>query len=140
MKQEATRLFIHAVKKRAGWLYEVRLGTPSGEILMPQAKDPLSEGCRVLSRRGVTGKVELWDSSSQYFRLRSSIEYQRMITVEETRKCGPRNRPSRQSPPKFQDVHINQTEGDPRDNGCTKIVKCLDRLGDKAKQVGKRLP
>lgn len=86
------KLYLRATITRSRSRYEVRLDSPNGEVLIPLARDPFTEGCRKLFNRGYLGQAELWDADRDYARLRGSIERHALLTVEENRTHGPRLR------------------------------------------------
>lgn len=102
-----TRLYVDKPKTggpETTLIYTVHLESPEGEILC-LSSEPLLEGCRCLYARGIEGNVELWDHEGK-LRLSGDVKQLAVLTIEETRKVGPRFRAWRPyTGPKKEDDH-----------------------------------
>jgi len=92
---EPIRIYLDLPPRMAperGALYQGRLGSLGGEVLVTGTPQPFLDACRVLQARGLTGPVELWDAVRPYPRMRSTIEEATRWTVEEGRTVSPKLR------------------------------------------------
>jgi hypothetical protein len=64
--------------------YAVRVNKPDGLVLIDGTTEPLFDAARVLLSRGITGRIELWDSERPFPRMRGVIEHLARKTVSET--------------------------------------------------------
>ena len=62
----------------------------TGEVIIPDAKCPTLDACRVLVARGVTGTLEVWWKGATFAATRTNIEKGALWTVQETPTVGPR--------------------------------------------------
>jgi hypothetical protein len=72
---------------RKGDLYRVKLGE---ETLLTNAREPLLEACRILARRGLTGRLEMWRSDKSHPDMVADIAKAQHFTVLETPDEGPK--------------------------------------------------
>lgn len=63
--------------------YQVRMNKPDGMVIVNATTEPLFAAARVLLSKGVTGKLQLWDSRRPYCRLQGEIERLAGMTVSE---------------------------------------------------------
>jgi hypothetical protein len=63
--------------------YQVRMNKPDGMVIVNATTEPLFAAARVLLSKGVTGKLQLWDSIRPYCRLQGDIERLAGMTVSE---------------------------------------------------------
>jgi hypothetical protein len=81
----ATRLYVGKPRYGGpGPLYHVRVGSPSGPVIVEASTEPLLAGCRALLAMGITGPVELWDSVRSFPRLAGDIATLAALTVNES--------------------------------------------------------
>ncbi len=70
---------------KRGLLYDVEY---EGEVICRSTLTPLLDACRVLLAKGLAGKIEMWDRSSPFPRMASTVGAGSQITVVE-RGSGP---------------------------------------------------
>lgn len=63
--------------------YLVRMNRPDGMVIVNTTTEPLFAAARVLHSKGVTGKLQLWDSVRPYCRLQGDIERLAGMTISE---------------------------------------------------------
>jgi hypothetical protein len=82
-------------RKRGGYktgeapLYRARLGHKDGEIIVEGSSTPFLDAARILTARGETGSLEMWDSERTYPRMKGDIAEMAKLTVVENDKGGP---------------------------------------------------
>src|SRR5690242_10863323 len=54
--------------------YSARLGRPDGELIVIDTLTPFFDSARALRPRGLTGRLEMWDSERPYPRMSGDIE------------------------------------------------------------------
>ena len=85
-KLPSTRVYIRELKiSKRGPLYEARLGSPTGPILVESTLEPALAGSRALLARGITGRLEMWDGLRPFPRMIADIESAAALTVREDR-------------------------------------------------------
>lgn len=65
--------------------YRVRMNRPDGMVIVEATSEPLYAAARVLHSKGVTGKLQLWDSVRPFWRMQGDIERLAGLTVAEDR-------------------------------------------------------
>lgn len=73
-----TKIFIQQL---SGAMYQASL--EDGEMLVKSSKQPLLDSCRVLKARGISGRVEMWDRVTPYYRMSGDIEEFAGLSVNE---------------------------------------------------------
>lgn len=63
--------------------YQVRMNRPDGMVIVDATVEPLLATARLLLSRGITGKLQLWDSVRPFCRLQGDIERLAQWTVAE---------------------------------------------------------
>ena len=63
-----------------GALYNV---TYQGEVIVTDSTEPCLEACRSLKVRGITGRLEMWDTALPYVRLTADIGTAAKTTIRE---------------------------------------------------------
>jgi hypothetical protein len=63
--------------------YQVRMNQPTGMVIIESTTEPLFATARALLAKGITGKLEMWDSQRPYCRMRGVIECLAGMTVSE---------------------------------------------------------
>lgn len=63
--------------------YQVRMNKPDGLVLIDATTEPLFDVARALLSRGITGKLQIWDSIRPYWRMQGDIERLAGLTVSE---------------------------------------------------------
>jgi hypothetical protein len=66
-----------------GGRYQVRMNKADGMVLVDGTTEPMLAAARVLQSKGITGRLEMWDSERPYCRLRGDIERLAAVTVTE---------------------------------------------------------
>jgi hypothetical protein len=69
--------------------YRVRMNTAASMVLVESTTEPLLDAARILIAKGITGKLQLWDSERPYFRLQGDIAWLATKTVMEGRDQSP---------------------------------------------------
>lgn len=88
---EITRIFINEPRYTPECeLYEVRLASLVGPVLVKATRVPLCDSARALLARGIRGRVELWDRQHPYPRMLGDIETLARLTVREDEVTSPR--------------------------------------------------
>ncbi len=64
--------------------YQVRMNRPDGMVIIESTTEPLFDAARALLSKGITGKLEMWDSTRAFPRMRGDIERLATLTVSET--------------------------------------------------------
>ena len=98
-----------AVRTRPG-RYSLTIDA-TGEVIVPDAKCPTLDACRVLVARGVTGTLEVWWKGATFAATRTNIEKGALWTVRETVTDGPRFvrwRPFEMSPGVVEDEEFHE--------------------------------
>lgn len=63
--------------------YRVTMNTPAGMVLIQTTTEPLFAAARLLHSQGVSGQLQLWDSTRPFPRLQGDIERLSGLTVAE---------------------------------------------------------
>lgn len=63
--------------------YQVRMNRADGMVIVNATTEPLFAAARVLLSKGVTGRLQLWDSARPFCRLQGDIERMAAFTVSE---------------------------------------------------------
>ena len=84
----ALKLFLSTSTNSAkGPRYDVRIGSPLGEILIRRSIMPLLDSARALAAMGLTsGEIQLWDAHRPFPRISGKIERLARLAIEETDK------------------------------------------------------
>ena len=72
-----------------GPVYQARLDSPEGPLLVNSSLEPEFAASRVLVSRGITGRIEIWDSERPYPRTSGEIEKLAKLTVREDENTPP---------------------------------------------------
>jgi hypothetical protein len=84
---EVTHIYVNRVRITArGALYETRLNSPVGPILVGLSPEPTLAACRALVAMGRSGPVEVWDIKRPFPRLSGDIAQLAGLTVDENRR------------------------------------------------------
>ncbi len=79
-------VFINRTRITArGALYEARLNSPSGPVLVRESAEPMLSACRALVAIGRSGPIEVWDTARPFPRMRGDIRQLAGLTVDEAR-------------------------------------------------------
>jgi hypothetical protein len=73
-----------------GCRYDVRLGSPDGEVIVTGSIVPFCGAARVLHARNIKGQIELWDGERSFARMTGTIEKLARLTVREGETESPR--------------------------------------------------
>src|SRR5262245_1935592 len=66
-----------------GPVYQARLESPDGPLLVNTSLEPLFAASRALIALGITGKIEMWDGERPYPRMSGDISKLAKLTVRE---------------------------------------------------------
>jgi hypothetical protein len=84
---EITLIYVNRVRITArGALYEARLNSPIGPILIGLSPEPMLAACRALVAMGRSGPAEVWDAKRPFPRLSGDIAQLARLTVDENRR------------------------------------------------------
>lgn len=63
--------------------YQVRMNKPDGMVIIDSTTEPLFDAARVLMSNGITGRLEMWDGTRPFPRMRGDIVKLAAKTVSE---------------------------------------------------------
>lgn len=85
-----TRVYIGKPRySRRGPVYQVRVDQADGPILVEATLEPALAASRALLATGITGRLELWDSTRPFPRMIADIEKAAELTVREGTNSAP---------------------------------------------------